>query len=349
MKKIFIGPQETPVTGQSVAFGILKHYAKSNDYFLEYPNSFQILNIIYFYSILISRIFTKESSVIYLSISRTRIGFLRDFSIIFLANIRRLKVTCHLHGADLQYLYQSENILVRFLLFVTYRYLVSSMIILTEEMTKELIYPIEFTVIPNAVSPSFEDYFQNKLRKKYRINGKLNISFVSNLIETKGILHLIDAVEKFDKDKIVLNIYGNDGYSELVDERMKRLPENIKFHGIVKGIEKIEAYVKSDIIALPSFYPTEAQPMCLIEAMYSQCAILFSNHSYLPDFFPMGAGRCVNPCDILSLVEAINEFLKNYELLRESGYFGWNYALSNCSSKVHYDRVVEHMDKLVNN
>lgn len=346
MKKIFIGPQEIPVTGQSVAFGILKHYGKVNDYFLEYPNSFSVVNILNFYLMFIRFIFTRESSIVYLSISRSRIGFIRDFSIMLLTSIRRLKVVCHLHGADLKKFYQSENIFFRLLLYVTYRFFVSNMIILTDTMQKELIYPIDYVVIPNAVSPNFEYYFKNRISKKYRVNGKLNVSFVSNLIESKGILYLIDAVEKFDKDEVLLNIYGYGGYSEVVDKKMQKLPENIKFHGMVTGLDKNEAFVKSDIIALPSFYPTEAQPICLIEAMYSQCAILFTNHSYLPDFFPIDAGRCVNPCDVSSLVEALNDFLNDDDLLKKSGYFSLNYALSNCSSKVHYDRVVEYMDTL---
>ena len=337
--KVYIGPTEYPVTGQSVAFGILKYHGKSNEFFLHYPNKINVIVFYNFFIHLIKLLISRNSKVVYLSISRSRIGFLRDFAIMVLAKICRVSVICHLHGADLKNFYINETIIFRMIIYCAYRFMVSGMIVLTKRMQQELVYPIKCKVIPNAVSPEFETYFSQRHQKCYCKNNKLNLAFISNLIETKGILVLLDVVEKLASHDLQLNIYGSKGYSNKVDARMLELGANVFYHGVVTDDKKNEAFAEADIIILPTFYPTEAQPICLIEGMYSGCAVIFTDHSYLADFFPQDAGRCIAPRNGAMLEDAIFEFLNSKQHLENSGAKGLSFAKHNCTSLGHANQV----------
>ena len=62
--------------------------------------------------------------------------------------------------------------------------------------------------------------------------------------------------------------------------------KNVKYHGVVSGIEKKNLLNNAHIFCLPSYYYIpEGQPVSILEAYASGCVVLTTNHGGIKDIF----------------------------------------------------------------
>lgn len=93
------------------------------------------------------------------------------------------------------------------------------------------------------------------------------IGFVGNLVPTKGLYELVDACKRLD---VRLDIIG-PGPQEVV-EKVKSIAggcidKTIFIHGRLPNDQAVEFIQQLDIVALPTYYPAEAFPISILEAM----------------------------------------------------------------------------------
>lgn len=116
-------------------------------------------------------------------------------------------------------------------------------------------------ITPNSIHVPTE---VNIVAKKYE-----KIAFVGNLVPTKGLYELIEAIKQCaenttltiigpGKDSVISHIKQLGG--ELIDKR-------IKIIGALPNEQAIEMIKSMDIIALPTYYQSEAFPISILEAM----------------------------------------------------------------------------------
>ncbi|MDR0828907.1 MAG: glycosyltransferase family 4 protein [Prevotellaceae bacterium] len=96
-----------------------------------------------------------------------------------------------------------------------------------------------------------------------------NVAFIGNLIESKGIFELIKAINQISYN-IHLQIVG--GGNEKIIKQIKllageNLDKKIFFHGKKNNAEAVEFMKNIDILALPTYFPNEAFPLSILEAM----------------------------------------------------------------------------------
>ena len=140
----------------------------------------------------------------------------------------------------------------------------------------------------------------------------IKILFLSNLIYSKGVLNLLDALKELDKDIFSLSIAGEFvGDEYLSSEEIKRvfieklsfmssLKYNIEYLGPIYGEKKKELYSECDIYCLPTFYRAEACPIVLMEAVKSNCVVVTSDWKYLKNY-SKNSLIYVDPNSVLSL------------------------------------------------
>ena len=148
-----------------------------------------------------------------------------------------------------------------------------------------------------ASSPIFaEDRYQataNELETKFVQDGPLRVLYLSNMIAEKGCLLLRDAVQSINAQRpgaILLDYAGGfvtDGEKEAFLDSIAD-SDYIAYHGIVKGAAKRELLLQAHILALPTFYPYEGQPICILEGYAAGCAVLTTDHSGIFDTFTPG-------------------------------------------------------------
>lgn len=118
-----------------------------------------------------------------------------------------------------------------------------------------------------------------KLRNKYNLNSKHILLFIGRLSDKKGVNYLIKAMSKVKNDVQLLII----GYGPLENElkeltKKLNLQNKIKFLGYIGGQEKVDYFLLSDILILPSIVDssgdTEGLPVVLMEGLAAGKAII---------------------------------------------------------------------------
>lgn len=109
---------------------------------------------------------------------------------------------------------------------------------------------------------------ENELDTKRAIveSDPLGICYMSNIIESKGIFELIDAVGGNNKYnlKIAGRVFPDE--KKRFEEYLKKY-DNIEYLGFVTKDEKRKLLMDSTVFCLPTRYPTEAQPIAIIESL----------------------------------------------------------------------------------
>ena len=216
------------------------------------------------------------------------------------------KVILHLHGNDF-------NIFVRNLPFPLswiHRIIlrrVDTFIVLTTKMLEQndiltqINRNIELRAVPNFYSHEF-DQLTNSDCINVPTTGTLNLLYFSNILYSKGIVDLIFAVSRCAEDlglEIKLKVAGEimgDGHLDYLSmksyfEDLIKDKAYIEFLGVVRDIaRKKELFSNAHIFTLPTFYPAEAFPLSLIEAMPLGMPLSQQNTIILMRFFPQNRG-----------------------------------------------------------
>ena len=316
---LLFGPITPPYNGQSVAFTQFVKSTNSNQIFLFnttlYKNKY--LNTLRPFIVLPYIFFFKRFSTVYFVGSRSKVGFIKEIPLFLLAMLFKKKLVNHLHGADFNHFYANSGTL-KPLVKYAYNY-VSLTIILLKEMQQEFKeFPkMGLKVIPNAYTSDFET-LQPKFPKS------LTLLYLSNLMRSKGIIEFLDASEILLNESIDLkiNIAGQflsdhlNSHQETKDLFFKKFntlknsfPSRIYYHGIVKGHGKMELLLNSAVFVLPTYYPTEAFPISIIEAMKTGNAIVTTDHNYLSHIITKKNGFLIEPQSSDSIVKTVTQLL----------------------------------------
>jgi len=297
MKNILlVGAKPKPITGQSEAFRYVcedSGFWSVNKVHILYNNKGDgVLAYFYFFYFFVKVtlfILFQRYNTVYLTISRSKIGFFKDFPILLLNLVFPMRLVVHLHGADFLLFRNSLNKLcLPFFDFLYSR--VSVAIVLTKGMKEQFdIYPkVKVEVVSNSAPSKLL-----KIKPPF-FDGKLKILYLSNLMASKGVLNLSLAVEEllndeFDIELILAGKYISDDVMNdkdliyEVDRVIQASRGRISYLGVVTGKKKDDLFGWSNVVALPSQYATEAQPLILIEGMMSGRYLLSTNHNYISD------------------------------------------------------------------
>lgn len=154
----------------------------------------------------------------------------------------------------------------------------------------------------------------NSIEVKEQINttpkNYKRIAFVGNLIPTKGLYELTEAALQCD---VRLDIIGPgpDGVNQRLKEIAgEQLNKRIFIHGRLPNPDAVKFMHDVDIIALPTYYPSEAFPISILESMSLTKMVISCPRAAVPDMLTDLEGK---PCGIIvpeksvqGIVDAIN-------------------------------------------
>lgn len=263
--------------------------------------------------LLLSRLNTTWGSrdVVYFTPSRSLLGSVKDLVVLLLYGaLSRSFIVGHLHGADLcAFLSRSYyGYLLRHLYFRC----LDCMILLSEKQK------------PYALGSGFSGYVTICNPNPHRAGGactgnfgavhrELNMLFVSVPINSKGLDDSIRFAEDFAvKAKYKVN-FRVAGWTELdYKEQYARQPSlkslgcfNSEFLGPLNKSEINALMAESQIFVFLSRYPSEAQPLSVIEALMSGCVVVLSRHNFLEDFSLFSSVVYSDEPDVINRVEVL--------------------------------------------
>lgn len=173
--------------------------------------------------------------------------------------------------------------------------------------------PSKCSVIPRGIDI---DLFWFKNRNYTIINRPARILYAGNVIESKGVGDLVDAVA-YIKTPIDLIFCGNgnQGYFDSLKNGFKPLNREttISFLGALKQKELITQYQRCDIFVFPS--RGEGLGKVLLEAMACGCPVVVSDISPFKEIIiPQINGLMVPVRSPEKLAHAIQDFIADPEL-----------------------------------
>lgn len=352
MRILFIGPLPEPVTGMSLACrvfldGIPNEYPvdvvdQSKSVFRQGVSSFErvieVLRILW--KVWRKR---KQADVIYLTVSVSVAGNVKDLLIYLLCFSQLQHMVIHLHGgASVRKTILREGSLLRGVNAFFLRRL-GAVIVLGETLvgTYSGVVPRgRIQIVPNFAEDSlFTDV--EKIECKFDQPLPMKLLFLSNLLPGKGYIELVEAFLGLDeKTKALIEVDFAGGFESEKDKKQflakVALAPQIRYHGTVAGDRKRHLFQQAHVFCLPTHYPYEGQPISILEAYASGCAVITTDHSGIRDVFRDKVnGFQVAKTSVADLRRAIERALAEPELLRRMAVTNLKAAQKNYTTALY--------------
>ncbi|MFH1074312.1 MAG: glycosyltransferase, partial [Candidatus Firestonebacteria bacterium] len=207
------------------------------------------------------------------------------------------------------------------------------------EKIKELGVKKPYKVIPNVYDPLI--FFPGKEKEKPAI---INMVFVGNLVEQKGLKYLLPALENLKRRDFFLNVIGDGPLKEDLISFAGKLgvASNINFPGRKTKPEIAEIMRASDFFVLPSL--AENLPCVIIEAFACGLPVLASDVGGIPEIVNKDNGLVFKSGDTAALTAALDLFMAEHRRYDKQKIAA--YALSNFSYTAVGKKLSEIFEKI---
>jgi glycosyltransferase involved in cell wall biosynthesis len=258
-------------------------------------HSIKILSSIF---LIWKKLFTVKK--IYLTISLSRYGFIRDMLIIWPARLFHRRITLHVKSGGYFDFYSKQPSFLRRIISKTLAQS-SRIIILGELLRKQFDFSVELAPLIHVVPNGLTLGLTTSVTEKNLISKTpINILYLSNLILSKGYLDVLEAcnilVHKrnipvrcyFCGDFISIEADGKndeDWNQEKFTQRIKNLGlvNDVEYVGQVAGEQKNALLENAHVMVLPTAYPWEGQPVSIIDALAFATPIIATNFRAIPE------------------------------------------------------------------
>lgn len=333
---ILVGPLPPPIHGVTISTQRLlssplrekldlRHLDTSDHRSMETVGAVDIRNVtlgLASYWDLLRLCLAKRPDAVYVPISQTALGFLRDSIYLLLPKLFGAAIVIHLRGGHFGRFYAGTNALMRWYIDLSMR-CVERVIVLGEVFKPIFAAWIDdghIDVVPNGTDLVIEGVAE-KLRQPNR--GPLTVTYLSNLVPTKGIEEFVRmALDLAATEPEVAFLVAGDWLqpNTTAERTVKGLltgaGDRIRFLGEVRGAAKAALLARTDIYVLPTYYPFEGQPNAIVEAMAAGCAVVSTDHAAIPETVLDGeTGIIVPQRDVAALTQAVRRLCRDRDAL----------------------------------
>tara|TARA_B100000963_G_C22622185_1_gene670527 strand:- start:163 stop:1236 length:1074 start_codon:yes stop_codon:yes gene_type:complete len=295
-------------------FTIDLSFSSNHDGSLNYKRIIEVIKIFF-------KVFILKNNIdsIYITISQSLFGNLKDI-LIFIILLKRLnRTTLHLHGGSIGVNLFARYKLIKLINFFFYKKVKNIIISGNSHLNifpKNIHYKCK--VIPNFAS----DYIflnKKKIKDKFKNIKEIRILFLGNMFQKKGYLKLLDAfliMNHHLKSSVCIDFAGKFYQEDLRIDFLQKIEnyKNINYLGEVTDSDKINLFHRAHIFCLPSDF-LEGQPIAIIEAYASGCFVLTTNKPGISDIFEDKInGFFIRKNHPKFIAEKLEQILDNFDL-----------------------------------
>lgn len=219
------------------------------------------------YCLLAWKILRHRPALVYIPISQTTIGYLRDSGFILLAKLLGRRVVCHLRGGNFRNWLAGASGATRAYVRLVHG-LVDGQIVLGETLRPlfaGILPPERLHVVPNGKDIAYA------LRPAP--DGTVRVLYLANIVRTKGVLDALHAVRAVaaacpQAQFLFAGAWEDPVLRREIEAFLAANPDlPITWLGAVRGQEKSDLLNRADIFVFPTYYPPEGHPWVIVEAM----------------------------------------------------------------------------------
>lgn len=298
---------------------------------------------------LFSKLISKRYALCYLAITCHGKSFLKDVPFVLLCKLFGRKIIIHQHNKGMSK--DIDSWPYRWLLPLCYRN--AMVIILSWHLYEDIsrVVPRENVIVcPNGIAiPGNVPAIQKEGNRAVRL------LFLSNLIESKGVIVLLDALKiLMERGRSFRCDFAGGETKEISAERfaqevdIRGLNGFAFYNGCLYGEDKDRILDNSDIFVLPTSYENECFPLVLLEAMSHRLPVVTTDEGGIPDMVEDGKNGLIcrkdNP---VSLAECIARLLDDEAMRLEMGDAGYDLFISNFTERHFEHRLIECLDSAI--
>lgn len=156
---------------------------------------------------------------------------------------------------------------------------------------------------------------------------KVQLLFLSNLIESKGVYVLLEACSLLKQKDIAFECVFVGGEADInvamfqASVKALDLEQQVQYIGKKYGVEKELVFANADIFAFPTYFETFG--IVIIEAMQHNLPVVSTYEGGIPDIVEDGiTGFLVPQKDVHALADKLEILMRNSELRKEMGIAG---------------------------
>lgn len=283
----------------------------------------KILGFVQVWFQLLVELITKKPQLCYVALTTTGAAFYKDVLLIVLLKLFNVKRVYHLHNKGVRNF--QKHIINKWLYQFVFRN--AEVILLSKYLYEDINMFVPKTKI--HICPNGIEDVASFSKEKQIIKRPVQLLFLSNLIESKGVLVLLEAC-KLLKDKNIdfyCQFIGGEGdiSADQLNDKIKTLglDTNVSYLGKKYGVEKNNYFQQADIFAFPTYYSNECFPLVLLEGMCFSLPIVSTFEGGIPDVVLDGeTGFLVPQKNVLALAEKLELLIQNSELRIKMGCAG---------------------------
>lgn len=342
-KILFIGPVSPPVTGQSLACDVLlEDLARDHEVQLinlnRDPGSRDNTPFRHFLfslrRVIDARRLAGKSDFVYFTGAESVAGNLKDI-LFYTACVGKLDRTImHLHGgAGMRRLMRGPTGMFRRLNWPFLKRF-GAVIVLGERMRdifRGAVPPQRLKFVANfAEDAHFTTHAH--IDAKFDSAAPLRLLFLSNPLPGKGHAEIVEAFSRLTQDcreKLRITFAGRffDPGEEARFKQAIAPFQELSYVGSVSGEPKRQALADAHVFLLPTYYPYEGQPISILEAFASGCAVITTDHSGIFDTFTDGVnGYAVEKQSPESLKDIFEKIANEPQDLRRFAHANLDHA-----------------------
>lgn len=255
----------------------------------------------------------NKPKIVHINMPLAPIAILRDFVFVLIGYLTNQKIVLHFRGGGFNL---CNNIPLLYLLLIKLSIKMANIAIVLGQQEynfwiKQYNIPaFKLKVIANCVE-SINSITHNKID-----NSFLNILYLSRIAKNKGLIDIVNGLEKLQKKSYKLFVAGEgpelDWFKSICNQKING---NVEFCGVVFGKEKEYLLSHCNVFILPSY--VEGLPNSLLEAM---------SFSLIPIVTPVGSipnvvqhkknGLVVDVRKPDDITDALNSLLINNSLFK---------------------------------
>jgi len=272
----------------------------------------------------LSELIKFKPELCYFAITAKGPAFYKDALIAVLIKIFGVKLVYHFHnkGVSVRQDKWIDNLIYSFVFKNSDAILLSKFLYqdVQKYIPKERVY-----YCPNGIP----DVVGNKVMPLKSHYKTVQILFLSNLIETKGVFVLLDACALLHQKQVSFNCVFVGGNGDVNEEQFAEqaqklnLASHVSYLGKKYGNEKDAVFENADIFVFPTFYHNETFGLVNLEAMQYSIPVISTFEGGIPDVIEDGVtGFLVQQKDAQALADKLEILINNPELSKQMGALG---------------------------
>ncbi|MFC2161155.1 glycosyltransferase family 4 protein [Acidobacteriota bacterium] len=279
-------------------------------------------------------------------VSATKIGLLVEGLFVTFTNILRIPYVLYIHNNGHKKIYGQGRLGHWIVGRVFFR--AKACIVLGKMFQKDIgsFYKKKIFILPNGLLTALPE-------KGKKSDPNINVLYLANLYESKGIFTLIRAIPQvLEKKQNVKFLIAGPWQDERVRTNVidyverNKISANVEFLGAIFGQQKQELFLKSDLFVFPSHYPLETFGLVNLEAMQAGIPVISTDIGAIPEIVLNGqTGFIIPPRNSNILAEKINVLLDDPQLRKTMGSEGKRIF----NEKYSFDAYSSHVQGILNN